>query len=218
MRVLDLFSGTRSIEKALRPWDEYIGVDINEQLGKPDIQTDILKWDYKHSGYPRGYFDVIWAGVPCTEYSKMRLINIKKSGPPDIAGSNKIVKRTLAILRYFRPKYWIIENPDSGSLKDQAFMKKLPYIRVSYCMFGYPYKKTTRLWGNIVNFGDKVCNRQCGAFVGNQHVATIGGPSGTWIPRKQRNSYPPALIREIMEFCRPIRRSTRFANPVSART
>jgi len=218
MRVLDLFSGTRSVAKALRPWDEYVGVDINARLGKPTIQTDILKWDYKNAGYPPGYFDVIWAGVPCTEYSKLRLVNTAKIGPPDIAGANKIVKRTLAILRYFKPKHWIIENPDSGSLKDQDFMKKLPYVRVSYCMYGYPYKKTTRLWGNIVGFGNKVCNRKCPAFVGGRHVATIGGGCGTWIPRKERNSYPPALVREIMEFCRPVRRSTRFVNPVSART
>lgn len=216
MRVLDLFSGTQSVGKALQPHDEYVSLDITGSLGEPMIKTDILDWDYKNSGYPPGYFDVIWAGCPCTEFSKLRLCCKATCGPPDLVGAGKIVQRTLRIIRYFKPKHWIIENPDSGSLKDQDYMKKLPYIRVSYCMFGFPYRKTTRLWGTIKGFGDRVCNRKCGMIVDGKHQANIGNAS--WIRRDQRNSYPQPLVRALMEFCRPIRRSGRFVCPVAVET
>ena len=44
--------------------------------------------------------------------------------------------RTLEIIDYFKPKFWFIENPDGGKLKEQPFMRDLPYHRVSYCMYG----------------------------------------------------------------------------------
>lgn len=216
MRVLDLYSGTQSVGKALKPWDEYVSVDITDALGTPTIKADMLTWDYKNAGFPRGYFDVVWAGPPCDQYSKLRLCCVKKSGPPDIEHANKLVRRALRIIRYFKPKYWIIENPDSGSLKEQQFMTKLPYIRVSYCMFGYPYRKTTRLWGNITGFGHRTCDRACGSFSGGKHAQNIG--NSEWIRRDQRNSYPPMLVRQLMDYCRPIRRSARFENPACAGT
>ena len=70
-------------------------------------------------------------------------------------------------------------------------MKELPYIRVSYCMFGFPYRKTTRLWGTIKGFGDRVCNRKCGMIVDGKHKQNLGNAG--WIRRDQRNSYPQPL-------------------------
>ena len=71
---------------------------VAEQLGynvisldrdlEADIKCDILNWDYKQ--FPVGYFDVIWASPPCTEYS-----TCKTTGVQNIALANSIVNRTL---------------------------------------------------------------------------------------------------------------------------
>ena len=82
-------------------------------------QIDIMDWDYTF--FERKSFDVIWASPPCTEYSRA-----KTRAPRDIDGANEIVQRTLDILEYFEPKYWIIENPQTGLLKDQLLMWGIP--------------------------------------------------------------------------------------------
>ena len=198
MRILDLFSGTGSIPKQVTELDECVSVDISGDFHQPTILADILEWDYK-SAFPVGYFDVIFAGVPCTEYSKLR--DCCKTKPPDIEKANKVVLRTLEIIDYFQPKFWYIENPDGGKLKDQPFMRDLPYHRVSYCMYGFDYRKTTRIWTNNAAFQPKICVRgSCGKTNEGRHLASIGRRKHT--PLAQKYSYPPELVRELLESTR----------------
>ena len=103
MRVLDLFSGTQSVGKALQPHDEYVSLDITGSLGEPMIKTDILDWDYKNSGYPPGYFDVIWAGCPCTEFSKLRLCCKATCGPPDLVGAENLYRELFVLYGTLSP-------------------------------------------------------------------------------------------------------------------
>ena len=77
-----------------------------------NINCNILEWDYTQ--YPVGYFDFIHASPPCTEYSIAKTTGIKK-----IEEANKIVLKMLEIIDYFKPRYWIIENPQTGLLKKQ---------------------------------------------------------------------------------------------------
>ena len=113
MRVLELFSGTRSVGKLCDAigW-ESVSVDM---ILPADHQCDILLFDYKQ--YPKDHFDVVWASPPCTEYSKA-----KSRGVRDIEGANKIVLKTLEIIKYFESEYWFLENPQTGKLKEQEFM------------------------------------------------------------------------------------------------
>lgn len=200
MKILSLFSGTGSIEKETREDDEVTSVDISDSLYPPSVCVDILKWDYKNAGFAAGHFDAIFAGVPCTEYSRLRDC-CKKTKPPDIAKANEIVLRTLEIIEYFKPKFWFIENPDGGKLKEQEFMKDLPYHRVSYCMYGYDYRKTTRFWTNNTHFKPKLCVRgSCGKVLNGRHQATIG--QRKFLPLSQKYSYPPELVRDLLQSCR----------------
>ena len=51
------------------------------------------------------------------------------------------MQRTLDILENFEPKYWIIENPQTGLLKDQLLMWGIPFKDIDYCRYGLPYRK-----------------------------------------------------------------------------
>ena len=113
-----------------------------------------------------------------------------------------IVQRTLDILEYFEPTYWMIENPQSGLLKEQIQMYGLPYRDIDYCKYGMPYRKRTRIWNNVFTWTPRpLCVKDCGDIVDNKHTATAQrGPSGkreTWATQPRfslRELYSPRTI------------------------
>jgi hypothetical protein len=197
MRLLELFAGTGSIGKVATLLNiETTSLDRDMPA---DIQTDIMDWDYKTAFEP-GHFDIIWASPPCTEYSAAKTIGVR-----DIEGSNKVVQRTLDIINYFNPRWWIIENPQSGLLKQQPMMQSLPYKDIDYCKYGMDYRKRTRLWNNIEDWTPRpLCKRDCNSMdaTGKRHIKTAQrGPSnGNASKNKQSELYivPEALVREIL--------------------
>lgn len=163
MKVLELFSGTGSVGKCCKALDwEVVSLDIDERA---DIVCDILKWNYKI--YDKDYFDVIWASPPCDEYSCMNYCRPEKV--PDIEGANKLVLKTLEIMNYFNCYLWFIENPQTGLLKNQSFMKELPFYDVDYCMYNHIIRKRTRIWTNKKNWNNKLCDKSCGIIKDNKH-------------------------------------------------
>ena len=104
MRLLELFSGTGSVGKVAKQ----LGYDVvSLDLKRADINIDILQWNYKL--FDVGHFDVIHASPPCFEYSIALTTR-----PRDIIKANKIVLKCLEIIEYLKPKYYIIENPQTG--------------------------------------------------------------------------------------------------------
>ena len=164
INVLELFSGTKSVGKVCDSlgWNS-VSVDL---LLPADHEVDIMQFDYKQ--YPKDYFDIVWASPPCTEYSQA-----KSTGIRDIEGSNKLVLKTLEIINYFDCEYWFIENPQTGLLKNQIFMKDLKYIDGDYCMYGLPYRKRTRFWTNK-DCKLKLCDKKCGSFIDGKHIGSAG--------------------------------------------
>ena len=162
MRVLELFSGTSSVGNvcSTRGMD-VISLDRDMPA---DIRCDILDWDFMV--YEPKSFDFIWASPPCTEYSIA-----KTTGVRDIEQANRVSQRTIEIIRYLDPKYWVIENPQTGKLKEQAFMNGLPFSDIDYCKYGMPYRKRTRLWNNIDCWQSRpLCKRDCDNIEGlRQH-------------------------------------------------
>ena len=153
-RALDLFSGTGSVGARLRELGyEVTSLDADRRR-KPDILVDILSWDYKDK-YTPGYFHVIAAGVPCTEYSPA-----KTFGQRRLDYADRLVERTLEIIAYFQPPVWWIENPRLGLLETREIMRGIPYIDVDYCQFGdWGYKKPTRIWccDALAKLPNKLC-------------------------------------------------------------
>jgi hypothetical protein len=197
MKVLDLFAGTQSLKHTLGAGYDVTSVDIRKN-SKPDICADLLTWNYKEHLKP-GDFDVVWASPPCTEYSQAKTVGVR-----DIEGSNKLVRRTLAIIKYLQPKAWFMENPQTGQLKDQTFMRNLPFHDVSYCKYGFPYKKQTRIWTNVKNFVPLTCHRDCDFLMTNPvtgqlvHRCSFAGPvRERAVPLAERYSIPPRLIHSL---------------------
>ena len=200
MRLLELFSGTGSVRKAVAShFTEIISLDLIKDFS-PTICCNILDWDYRK--YPSGYFDVIWASPPCTEYSA--ILYSRPDRFRDLDQANRIVLRTLEIIDYFKPDKWFIENPQTGLLKDQEFMLGIPFTDVDYCKYGFSYRKRTRIWTNI-DYEGKLCNKDCGNIIGKKHKFGLGNSSYTEIwnrgiePRlNQRYSIPHQLIKELI--------------------
>jgi site-specific DNA-cytosine methylase len=134
MNILELFCGNGSFSKvAEERGHKVITIDIDKKFN-PTICMDIL--NFKISDLNGFKPDVVWASPPCIQYS-----HAKRQGIRDIEGANKIVLKTIEIIRDLKPKFWIIENPQTGLLKNQEFMKDIPYSDVSYCKYGFPYRK-----------------------------------------------------------------------------
>ena len=129
-----------------------------------------------------------------------------------------LVKKSLEIIDYFKPRIWILENPATGNLRKREVVKDIPFYDVDYCMYSdWGYKKKTRFWTNIVNFVPKLCNKNCGNMVkigvkhihknncGNgaqnklvrKHKINVNGVGGG-TNRLERYRIPPKLIEELL--------------------
>lgn len=215
-RTLELFSGTGSIGKYVsknpQEFESSVSLDLLKK-DNPTIVSDILKWNYKQAFSP-GQFDIIWASPPCTEYSCAHTV-----GERNLLLANRIVRRTLAIIEYFKPKVWMMENPQTGLLKEQPFMKKLPFYDITYCQYGFPYKKPTRIWTNLTHFDAKYCPGpgRCPFIMGRSHEASVSKPKLTSQDRiysvtslNMKHRIPPKLVaalftaakKQIMPQCR----------------
>jgi hypothetical protein len=239
MKILELFSGTGSVGKIAKEigW-EVVSLDLKNA----DIETNILDWDYKI--YQPEEFDIIWASPPCDTFSVLRKSwigrklkchhgevctiellqnDINTIGLP-------ILRKTEEIIDYLKPKYYFIENPQTGQMKDYITR---PYYDVDYCKYAdWGYQKRTRIWTNLNGFIPKLCKKDCGQLVNGLHRVNFGGDKTIQIgdkrikvkskearekyrdhaniqtqlkgggnSRDERYRIPPALITEIFQLC-----------------
>tara|TARA_R110000824_G_scaffold275293_1_gene463975 strand:+ start:453 stop:1181 length:729 start_codon:yes stop_codon:yes gene_type:complete len=186
VKVLELFSGTGSVGKVCKKlgW-EVVSVDM---LLPADHQVDIMVFDYKQ--YDKDEFTYIWGSPPCTAYSKLQdswLGRNKKDGlftkeklNNMMIESDKIVIRTLEIINYFNCKWWFMENPKTGKLKDREMVKDLIFYDVDYCKYSdWGYRKRTRIWTNREDFVGKLCKKDCDNMIqvsetSNLHKNNLG--------------------------------------------
>jgi hypothetical protein len=191
MKLLELFCGTKSVGKIFSQngW-EVVSVDIEKKYN-PTILTNVMDFDY--TSYPSHYFDIIWASPPCAtfstiygsfhKYSKEKIKqDMEEKGLP-------LLRKAQEIINYFQPKFWFIENPATGRMKN--YMDNIPFIDVDYCQYGYLYRKRTRIWTNLAFIGKK-CNCK------KKHTVTIGKfKCAHTTTLQQRYSIPPELIKSI---------------------
>jgi len=182
-KLLELFSGTHSIGK-IAEQRGYEVVSLDRDL-PATIKIDIMKWDYKKD-YPVGYFDIITASPVCLWWSNLRKCwigrKIKAHGDTiitkeileeDIENFGKpMVDKVREILEYFKPKYYWIENPQTGLMKN--YITDLPFHDVDYCQYSdWGYKKKTRFWTNI-KINPKTCDiKNCSNVEEGRHKKNL---------------------------------------------
>ena len=214
MKVLELFSGTRSVGKIC---DELGWETISVDMVLPaDHQCDIMDFDYKQ--YPKDTFDIVWASPPCHTFSKIQDSWIGRKQKGEIVTMDTILKRidkeglpllrkTQEIINYFDPKYYLIENPGTSKMKNYL---DLPNYVVDYCMYSdWGYRKRTRIWTNLEGFQAKTCDKKCGNMIGTLHKKNLAntdrkkraaeelGETVCNISREDAYRIPPELIRDL---------------------
>ena len=207
MRLLSLFDGTGSICKPFREagW-EVQSLDVGSRFGATIVE-DILLWDFKNEPAP----DIIFSGLPCTEYSQA-----KTRGTRNFALADRLVERTWEIIRYFLNKnpllLYFIENPAFSLLWKrkcaQPFTNKT--VVLDYCAYGAPYRKRTKIASNSSYLPRDLCNPTIclGCPNGRTHDFTAQkGPTRGKDFKKdlfktdELHRYPESLCLEIFDFC-----------------
>ena len=199
VRVLDLFTGTGSVAKAL-PHAEVVSVDVDPKCN-PTHCCDMLEFNYRQ--YPRDAFDMIWASPPCTAYSVTNTRPSKERLEQMMVAADRLVLRALEICNFFNCP-WFLENP-VGRLTTRPFMQNLPHrYLVSYCRFGFPYRKHTHIWTNVPGFQAPCCSTAtpCDHVkLDGRHprrVGNNGGVAGRGVHSlNQLHSVPPGLIQSL---------------------
>ena len=189
-RLLELFCGTKSVGRAFEAagW-EVVSLDIVSKF-EPTILCDIRSWDY--TTFP-GHFDMVWASPVCTEYSRALTTRPRRL-------LEALVLSALVIIAHFDPLMWIVENPATGLLKTRPFMERLPCMDVTYCKYGTPYRKQTRLWTNMrwrPSRGLCRSGSRCEAWQDGRHLRAAGQYERVSQSRELLYSVPAALCEEI---------------------
>ena len=229
MRILDLFAGKggemrrAEIEKR---GHEYITLDIDPKFGC-NITADI----FDMSADKLGYFDFVWASVPCEAFSVAAIGHHWGGGhraylpkTPYAELSQRLVVHTLQIISDMKPKAYIIENP-RGVLRKMPFMQSLPRTTVTYCQYGDSRMKPTDLWGVVPNWKPRpMCKNGASCHVASPRGSRTGTqgmknaadravvPQELWcsildaleVVNAPNKSVQPTLLTARQNYCNPV--------------
>jgi hypothetical protein len=174
-----------------------VTVDILPKFA-PTIVTDILTWNYR--AFEPNAFDVVWCSPPCEQYSRAKTVGVR-----DLAGADALVAKCFEIIRYFSPRIWIVENPETGLLPrriDGIAGVPLLWVDADYCAYGKPYRKRTRFWTNAPHiFHVRQCRGAgfCPSMTQNRHNGSCGNTTARYnahgaLTKWQKDAIPERLI------------------------
>lgn len=127
--ILHLCADIGSDSRYFQLDDEFEVIKIGKDIGVENYNP------------PENVYGII-ANPVCTDFSIAKGFHI--SG--DLEKGMFLVNHCLRIIKECNPKFWVIENPATGKLKD--FLGKPDFIYQPW-EFGSPWTKKTALWGNF---------------------------------------------------------------------
>ena len=180
LRVLDLCSGTGSVERALlklimpdvrakhrskhRRGFIYESIDsVSSGDIAPTIQGDVRQWhalleakDPKYVSQDPAVWkwDIVFASPPCEKFSPGNK-NVTKQEERE---AERVVQACLDCVRLLRPTVYFIEN-SYGRLWNKKLMASYlhqMYV-VSHCRYGRSYRKHTCIWSSIRGMSLRKC-------------------------------------------------------------
>ena len=206
MKVLELFSGSKSITKFFEnlPNVEVISLDFEKKYN-PDICCDIMEFDYKQ--FDIGHFDIVWASPECKVFSQLQNTLLGRKGGSinkeelikKQLENSKYILKTIEIIKYLNPKYYFIENPQHSAIWNYIPQEFNIGINVSYCKFGFDYQKNTRILTNKV-LENCLCKKKnkifecCGL---SKHKSSIGKLGSQKQGLLERYSIPQDLLKYL---------------------
>lgn len=152
--------------------------------------------------------DIIWSGNDCTTFSVAAIGHHRMKNPT--TGSldpktdkarmaDKVNMHTLDIIRELNPRFFFIENP-MGGLRKMDYMQGIPRHLITYCKYGFTYRKATDIFTNHPKTeflppcknGDS-CHQSAprGTRLGLQGIKD----------KALRSAYPTALCEHIVDIC-----------------
>lgn len=156
MRILDLFAGIGGEQRRSQVearGHQYVTLDFNPKFNC-SITADILEITAEEL-LKNGHYDFIWASPPCEAFSVASMGHHwgggKRAYQPKTDHavlSQKIVQKTIDLIKEMKPYAWIIENP-RGVLRKLTLMRGLPRVSITYCQYGDTRMKPTDLWGIV---------------------------------------------------------------------
>lgn len=202
--ILSLFSGTQSWTQFYDK-SKYNIYNIDLMYHYSDtLCRNILIWDYKDE--IKDKIDIIYASPPCNFYFTNMKHGIMPSYSRNKGSGNRnyteyekklsldLVNKTIEIIEYFKPKFWIIENPRAKMRKHYPKILNREPITIDYCRYGVNYKKPTDLWLSFEFNNILRCNHK-------KHDKTIKRlKSGKYISEQYRAMIPEELSLEISNF------------------
>jgi len=199
MKLLELFKGTGSVGKVAKKLGfSVVSLDFDKEF-KPDILTDILKWDYKAYHKEHNYIpDFIWASPPCNTFSPLayplKERNTQTAEPYSERAKfgTQVLYKTLEIIDYFQKLNplmgFCIENP-RGMMRKDAKMLKLKLHTTLYGLYGDVKIKPTDFWANY----ELDLKEPIRANIKHKTVGVCD------LKLKDRYSIPPKLIKTILD-------------------
>jgi hypothetical protein len=111
LKVLDLFAGLGGFSAAFKDRGHLVHtLDNGRDILKKNANQCTFNMDIKDFSCNPGEYDIILAGVPCTEYARYQARGynprLRDCPPP----TNELLKATIGIINHCQPKYWAIEN------------------------------------------------------------------------------------------------------------
>ena len=200
--LVEFFSGSATVASTAKKEFGYHTFTVDrEEKYFPDLSADISM--LKLSQIPgRSKASVIWASLPCTQYSILNLVNHWEKitynhrsyyyfpKTREARSAIQLLEKTLWLIRKINPTYFFIENP-RGALRHMPQMNFAAFrYEISYNDFGLDIYKPTDIFTN--------CNflklPKLSSSVGRSFPDSVTRMNGAY----DRSLVPPALIREIL--------------------